>query len=221
MASTRLTKEMISEAKKLLESMGLPWVQAPEEGEAQAAAMCSNGEVYASASQDFDSLLFGAPLLVRNLTLSGRRKVPRKDEYVDVFPEMIELAKTLSGLGISREQLIWIGILVGTDFNKGVKGIGPKKAIKLVKECTSLDEVVTKSAGEFEVEPKDLESFFLHPKSVLDYPVEFRQPDPEAVVKFLVDEHDFSKERVQGAAKAFAGKMSETLQQSKLGEWFG
>ncbi len=222
MASSRLTREMVGDSKRLLEIMGIPWVQAPQEGEAQAAEMCIKGDVWASASQDFDSLLLGAPRLIRNLTLSGRRKLPGRDDYAEVVPEIIELDKTLSSLGLSREQLIWIGILTGTDFNKGVKGIGPKKALKLVKECKSLEEAVQKAGGAelFEVEPRELEDYFLHPKVIGDYSLELKVPELKPLIDFLVLEHDFSKERVEGSAKAYIEAMTETAQQSKLGEWF-
>jgi len=219
MASSRLTKEMVGEAKRLLDLMGIPWVQAPQEGEAQAAFMCSSGSVWASASQDYDSLLLGAPRLIRNLTLTGRRKLPGRDDYVEIVPELIELDKALAELGISREQLVWIGILVGTDFNKGVKGIGPKKALKLVRECRSLEEVVRKSGGEFEVEPSEVEALFLSPKTNPNYTLNFKVPEKDALVNFLVEEHDFSRERVESAVKSFIEAMEETAQQSRLGEW--
>ncbi len=223
MASSRLTREMVEESKKLLGLMGIPSVQAPQEGEAQAAAMCMKGDVWASASQDYDSLLLGTPKLVRNLTMSGRRKLPRRNEYVDVVPELIELDKTLAQYGMSRAQLIWLGILVGTDFNKGVRGIGPKKALKIVIECDSLSEAVQKAGGAelFEVEPAEVEQYFLKPKVSEDYVANFGQPDVEGLVEFMANEHDFSKERIEGAAKAFADAMAESTQQQKLGEWFG
>lgn len=222
MGSSRLTRDMVAESKHLLELMGIPFVQAPQEGEAQAAAMCIKGDVWASASQDYDSLLLGAPRLVRNLTLSGRRKLPRRNEYVEVVPELIDLEKTLAANGVSRRQLIWLGILVGTDFNSGVKGIGPKKALKIVKECSSLDEAVEKAGGRklFEVEPSEVEQCFLNPKISIEYDLKFEKPDVDGLMKFLIDEHDFTKERIGGSVKAFADAVNEATQQSKLGEWF-
>ena len=220
-ASSQLTQEMIAEAKHLLEIMGIPAIQAPQEGEAQGAYMCARGDAWASASQDYDSLLLGAPRLLRNLTISGRRKLPRREEYVEIVPELIELERMLKELGITREQLIWIGILVGTDFNKGVKGIGPKKALKLVKECRSLGEIVKKFEGEFEVEPADVEDYFLHPKVAERYDIAFHAPERERIVRFLCEEHDFSPERVENAVRSYISAMHETMEQSKLGEWFG
>lgn len=221
MASSRLTPAMVGEAKKLLFLMGIPVVQAPQEGEAQAAAMAIDGKVWASASQDYDSLLLGAPRLVRNLTVTGRRKLPGRNEFVEVVPELIELEKLLSSNGITREQLAWMGLLVGTDFNEGVKGIGPKKALKLVKTCSTLEEVVAKSGGAFEVEPSDVIELFLHPKVTHDYELSFGKPDAKAITDFLVGEYDFTPERVTGQARAFAEKMAALTQQSRLGDWFG
>ncbi len=144
-ATSRLTKEMVEEAKELLAAMGIPCVQAPSEGEAQAAFMAREGIVNACASQDYDTLLFGAPELARNINITGKRKIPGKNAFYEIHPEMIGLEENLKAIGITREKLIWIGILIGTDFNEGVKGIGPKKALKMVNECGSLEEAVEKS----------------------------------------------------------------------------
>ena len=93
------------------------------------------GDADLSASQDYDSILFGTPYLVRNLTISGKRKIPGKDLFVDVVPEIITNENVLNSLNFSREQLIQVAILIGTDYNPGgIKGIGPKKAIEIVRE---------------------------------------------------------------------------------------
>ncbi|MEK7256520.1 MAG: flap endonuclease-1, partial [Bacteroidota bacterium] len=144
-ATSRLTPEMAKESKELLELMGIPVVESPSEGEAQAAQMAIEGTADAVASQDMDCLLFGAPMLLRNLSIGGRRKLPGKNEYVDVEPEFIALESVLSSLALSRQQLIWMGMLVGTDFDEGVRGIGPKKAIKIVRESKSLSEAAEKA----------------------------------------------------------------------------
>ncbi len=126
-ATATVRELMIEDSKRLLKGLGIPWVQAPSEGEAQAAHMAIKGDVWAAASQDHDSLLFGAPRMVKNLTMSGRRKLPNRQAYVEIEPEIFELAQTLAELGLTREQLVDVGILVGTDYNPdGVKGIGPK-----------------------------------------------------------------------------------------------
>lgn len=110
--STTLTDEMLDDARALLAAMGVPVVQAPSEGEALCARMAAAGDAWAVASQDFDTLLFGAPRLIRNLSIYGRRKY-RKQGWVMVNPEMITLDSALEALEISRDQLIILGILVG------------------------------------------------------------------------------------------------------------
>ncbi len=145
--TSKLTPEMAAQAKLLLAALGIPILQAPSEGEAQAAELVRNGLAWASASQDYDSLLFGCPRLVRNLSTSGRRKLPRRSEYVEVQPELFELESILTHASLTREQLVWMGMLVGTDFNSGVMGVGPKKALKLVSGAKSFKEILARLAA--------------------------------------------------------------------------
>lgn len=216
--TSHLTGEMVEEAKRLLGLMGLPFVQAPSEGEAQCAAMASQGIVDAAATQDFDALLFGAPLLVRNLTLAGRRRLPRSNAMVEVLPERYSLEANLKRLEISREQLVWVGLLCGTDFNEGVYRIGPKKGFKLVKKHDSLRKIC-------EALDQDYDSFaevaelFLKP-DVKQVPApKFGEPDRESLIEFMCDERDFSEERVSHAlARAFNQPLDE--RQGTLKKWF-
>ncbi len=197
-AALSLTPEMIEDAKKILEYMGVPIVQAPSEGEAQAAYMAKKGDVWAAGSQDYDSLLFGSPRLVRNLTFSERRKLPREKAYVRIYPEEILLDETLGNLGISREQLIVIGILVGTDYNPGgIKGIGCKKALKLVETYKTLDEILSHVNWEFEIDPKDIYEFFLDPPTSDNYDLTLKPVDEEKLYDFMVNQHEFSPKRVE------------------------
>ena len=136
--TSRITKDMVEDSKTLLGLIGIPVVQAPMDGEGEAAFLVRKGHAAAVASQDFDSLLFGSPVLVRNLTITGRRKLPRKQIYINVEPERMELGAVLSALSLSREQLVEMCILMGTDFNEGIRGIGPKKALKLITENGTL-----------------------------------------------------------------------------------
>jgi len=219
MQTSRLTAQMVDQSKRLIELMGLPTVQAPGEGEAQASAMAAKGDVYAAASQDYDSLLFGAPTLIRNLTITGRRKLPRKNVYVDVEPEQVELDSTLSSLGITREQLIDMGVLIGTDFNEGVRGIGPKKALNLIKECGTLERATEKLGIQIE-NSMEIRQIFLKPPVTPDYSLIWRDVDTDGVKKLLCEEHDFSVERVTVALE----KMSEAAgsrEQRSLDQWFG
>ncbi|MFH0737366.1 MAG: flap endonuclease-1 [Candidatus Micrarchaeota archaeon] len=222
-ATSRLTKEMIEESKVLLDHMGIPWVQAPSDGEAEAALMVQKGLAYATASQDYDALMFGSPILVRNLSITGRRKVPRQDRYIMVEPEMIDLKETLSSLGIDRAGLITIGILLGTDFNEGVKRVGPKTALKIVKEHRNLGEVVRyvkeKYQYDFETDPEDVMRLFLDPPYTPPKEIKHRMPEPEKVKKLMVEGHDFSEERIGKMLDGLMKATKERSAQSKLEEW--
>ena len=219
-ATSKLTGEMIADSKELLLAMGLPVIQAPGEGEAQAALIAIENNAWASASQDFDSLLFGTTKLVRNITVSGRRKLPNKQIYVLVEPELIELPKTLEQLGITREQLVEIGIMIGTDFSKGIKGIGPKKALEAVKEGKTIEEVAKENNFEFEVDLNQLRNIFLKPNVTSDYKIEFKPPNPEKITEILVEKHDFSKERIQKVIDKLIKFNEQGNTQSKLDSWF-
>jgi len=204
--------------------MGVPWVQAPSEGEAQAAYMTRKGITHFCASQDYDSLLFGAPDLIRNLTISGRRKLPKKPVYVEVIPETVELNKVLTELGITYEQLIEIGILVGTDYNpEGVKGIGPKTALKLIKEHSSLEELLKTSLkdAEFPVDQQRIKDIFLHPKVTDNYSLKWQKPDVEGVVGFLCRERDFAEDRVRKALEKMSKGIEEEKAKTTLDAFFG
>ncbi|MBI5227122.1 flap endonuclease-1 [Candidatus Micrarchaeota archaeon] len=222
--SSKLTLEMVGECKKLLEAMGVPIVQAPTEGEAQASMMVQKGLAYAAGSQDYDCLLFGAPTLVRNLSITGRRKVPRQERFILVEPEEIRIKETLSLLGLTREQLIWLGLLLGTDFNDGVKGVGPKTALKIIKQNKTLEDVLayakTKYNYEFEVEPNEVIDLFLNPKYAEVEPPKWNNSNIDAVSKLLVEDHDFSADRVQNTLVALEKILKERGAQSKLDQWF-
>lgn len=217
--ASALSDEMIEDSKKLLEAMGVPVVQAPGEGEAQAAYINEKNEVWSSASQDYDSLLFGSPRLIRNLTITGKRKLPRKNVYVTVETELIELKKVLEDLGVSKEQLVEIGILVGTDFNAGIKGVGPKTALSLVKEGKSLEEIYKEHDTEPEVDLDELRKVFLKPDITDRYKLKWEAPDRDKILNLLVKEHDFSQDRVEKVIEKLEKKAVEESTQSRLEKW--
>lgn len=195
--SSKLTGDMIKDAKKLLDAMGLPYVQAPSEGEAQAAHM-THDHVYAVGSQDWDCLLFGADRMVKNLTTRKTRKTSGGGRK-EISTELIELESVLEQLEIDREKLVWMGVLMGTDFNPdGVHGIGPKTALKLVKEHDSFEDIMAheKVDWDSEADPEVIIDFFMDPP-VMDPEYEFGEPDYEKVKEILVEKHDFSEDRVQ------------------------
>ena len=219
MQTSRLTGEMVDQSKRLLGLLGIPTVQAPSEGEAQASAMARAGTAYEAASQDYDSLLFGSPRLVKNLAITGRRKLPRKEVYVDVQPEEIGLDATLASLGVTREQLVDMALLIGTDFNEGVKGIGPKKALALIKKHGSLDPALAEL--KVDIESKDeVREIFLEPRVLPEVQVEFRDPDADGVRAMLCDEFAFSRDRIDQALTKFASARGQQKQKS-LDTWFG
>ncbi len=217
--SVSLTGEMIDGAKKLVQLMGLPVVQAPSEGEAQVAQMVETGDLYGCVSQDYDALLFGTTRLLRNITVSGKRKAPGKDYYYDVKPEEISLNASLEKLGISRQKLIWLGVLVGTDFNEKFPKVGPKTAIKLVQKFDSFEEIEKETGHELEIAIEDLENLFMKPEFKKDYSLEFSEPDKEGIVNFLCEDHDFSLDRVSSIVDKIVEKFKDKGAQSRLGAW--
>jgi len=221
--ASKLTQDMVEEAKKLLDFMGIPWVQAPSEGEAQAAYMVIKGDAWATASQDYDSLLYGTTRLIRNLTITGRRKLPRRNIYIEIKPELILLKELLSALGITREQLVDIAILLGTDYNPGgAKGIGPKRALKLIREYRALEKIVgIVKFVDLSVDPLEIKRLFLNPEVTSNYTVKWREPDVDKVIDLLCGEHDFSEERVRAALGRAVKAFKELSVQTSLDIWFG
>lgn len=220
---TRLNNEMIEESKELLKAMGICVVQAPGEGESEAAYLTKKSEVFASASQDYDSLLFGAKRLIQNLTLARKRKT--FSGWIEIKPEVIELEKVLNTLGINLEQLICLGILVGTDYNpKGIPGIGQKKALQIVKQYKqpvlifkSVEEQMKNQREEDQFDWQEIFQLFKKP-DVVNAEFKFGKIDEKKIKKILVEEHDFSEERVEKQL----GKLREAHEKSKqkgLGNW--
>ncbi len=216
-----ITDEMVNDSKELLTAMGLPWVQAPggEGGRPRQHLWRRGGKSMGGRQQDYDSLLFGAPRLVRNLTVTGKRKLPNKREYVDVKPELIELDKVLRELGLrDRIQLIDLAVLIGTDYNPdGVPGVGPQRALKLIKEYGSIDRVA-KSVGleKFPMDPIAIREYFMKPDVIEVGELRFNKPDERTIMDLLVRRHDFSEDRVKGAIERLRKSMDRTGGSSTL-----
>ena len=218
-----LSKDMVVQSKKLLDALGVPHLTAPSEGEAQAAFIVSQGDAYASVSQDIDSLLFGCPLLVRNLSLSGRRKRIRGVGTKIIKPEIITLSHVLNELGMDRDGLIALSMLVGTDYNRGgIKGIGPKNALKLVKKHANDYETLFKEVGWDDVFPFPwTEVFYLFKKMPVEkkYSFSWKPVDEGALRTFLIQEQEFEETRVENVLKKLE-KQAQAGKQKGLGEFF-
>ncbi len=212
-----LTRDLVDDAKRLLDLLGIPWVQAPSEGEAQAAYMARQGHVWASNSKDYDSLLFGAPRLIRFLSISGREWLPSKGRARRVCPELIDLEKFLDHLGINREQLIDLGILVGTDFNDGIKGVGPKTALKLVREHGRIEDMPPGIRDKLPDTVDRIRDLYLNPDVTDDFSVQQGVLQEEELDAFLVGYRNFSTKRVQ----TLINRMRSSAAQKSLNEFFG
>ena len=212
-----LTQAMQDDAKKVLELLGIPVVQAPQEGEAQAAHMAVRGDVWAANSRDYDSVLFGSPRLVRYITISGQEFLPSKGVSRPLVPEIIELDVLLESLKITREQLVDLAILVGTDFNDGIKGIGPKTALKLVRTHGGLENLPTEYKSQLPPTAEEVRQVFLKPDVIDRYELRFKGLDKEGLRRFLCAERGFSPDRVELAIRRMEGFY--TREKSGLDSW--
>lgn len=211
----KVTADIIADSQRLLDLLGIPWVQAPGEGEAQAAHMARRGSVWAVDSRDYDSLLFGAPRLVRYVTIHGEEYLPSKGKARRLEPEIIELEDLLEHHGLSREQLIDVAILVGTDFNPGIKGVGPKTALKLIKEHGSLENVPDDTFPKLPENFEEIRRLFLEPDVTDDYRTEWGALSEDELYSFLCDERSFSRERVNVVVE----RMKKFYSRRSLDSW--
>ena len=218
-ATSVLTDKMVEESKMILTLLGIPYIQAPSEGEAAAAQLTQSNIAFACASQDYDSLLFGAKRLIRNLAISGKRKVPNRNVYVDIEPEIIEQQQFLNETGLNLEQLVDIGILIGTDFNPGgIPGIGPKTALKLVREHNKLEKIEKIEASLANIPYKEIREVFLKQEAPKINGIEFNEINYDALVNFLCTEKNFSVARVNTSLDKV--KKSITNRNQSLEKWF-
>lgn len=211
-AAARPDEAIIQSAKDLLTAMNIPYLTAPSEGEAQAAHMVMKGDVTHAASQDYDTLLFGAPSFLRNLTVSGRRKI--RGKTIQVQPQLIALQDVLSGLGLTREELIQVAVLVGTDFNPGVPGIGAKRGLKEVRNGGF--EKALRQAPSSDIDYDEVMDFFLHPPVTDEYSLSWKPVRAEPIRAFLCDEYGFSEEKIMRTLQ----KVAHTGEQQSLEQWF-
>ena len=217
--TTSMRDGMVKESKKLLECFGIPYIDAQSEGEATAAHLTNTGQAYASASQDYDSILCGAKRLVRNFTNSGRRKIPNSNTYIDVVPEVIQTQKVLDALGLTREELIDVGILIGTDFNpNGFERIGPKTAIKMIRKHSRLEDIPQIQEQLQRIDFQQIREIFLNPKVTDVEEIVFEKVDYEAITDYLVKERSFSNDRVHSTLNRLKRALEKKSQ--NLEQWF-
>jgi len=210
---------MVKESKQILTYFGIPYIDAPSEGEATAAHLTNTGHAYASASQDFDSILCGAKRLIRNFTNSGRRKLPNRNTYVEIEPEIIETQKSLDSLGITREQLVDVGILIGTDFNpNGFDRIGPKTALKMIKQHSRLEDIPQIQEQLHEIDYEQIRKIFLEPIVADVDEIVFGNVDYEGMSNYLVKERSFSEDRIQSSLNRL--KKALEKKSHNLDQWF-
>jgi len=207
--TSRLTDEMIDEAKKLIEGFGLP---------------VKNEDAFALATNDADAMLFEAPKIVRNLNMAGKKKRKDKLSYETITPDLIDLHENLKHLQINQEQLIALAMLIGTDYNSGgIKGIGPKTALKMAKEYGNNFEALFNNAkwnDFFDFSWKEVFELIKNMPVDNDYNLKWTDVDQEKIVKLLVDKHDFSEERVKNQIEGLV-KNKKQKNQKGLGEFFG
>jgi len=220
--TSRLTKEMIEEAKKLVDAFGLPVIEAPTEAEAQASLITRNNDAFALATSDADALLFGSPRIIRNLNMAGKRKKTSSLAFETISPDIISLQENLEHLQINQEQLIALAMLIGTDYNiGGIKGVGPRNAIKLVKKHGNDFETLfneTKWKDFFEFEWKEVFDLIGNMPVNKDYKLEWGKIDEDKIKKVLMA-HDFSEERINMQLGELI-KSTKGKAQKGLGEFF-
>jgi flap endonuclease-1 len=218
-ATSILTYQMVEESKRILTLLGIPYIQAQSEGEAAAAHLTKINIAFTSASQDYDSILFGAKKLTRNLTVSGKRKIPNRNIYVDIEPEIIEHQQILNQTRLTHEQLVDVGILIGTDFNpEGFSGIGPKTALKLIREFGKLENIEKIKSSLLEIPYQEIRDIFLKPEILEVDNIQFNEVNYKDIVDFLCIEKNFSRDRVSAALEKL--KRSITNRSQSLEKWF-
>ncbi len=213
----RVTGDVLADAKRLLTLMGVPWLEAPGDAEAQASFMAAKGQVWGVGSKDYDSLLYGAPILARYLTITGREFLPAQRRMRRLIPELVKLSDNLKELGITRGQLIDIAILVGTDFNEGVRGIGPKKALGLIRKYGEFEKLPEQFKRDLLTRVEDVREIFFHPKVLESFELMSPPPDMDGLAGFLSGERGFSRERVRRVAERLV--KTHGRQDVALSEW--
>lgn len=221
--TARLTPEMLEDAKELIAALGFPIIQAASEGEAQVAYIVKNGDADYGASQDYDTLLYGIPKLVRNLSIAGKRKKAGTHVYETVKPQLVSTTDVLNTLGIDREQLIALAVLIGTDYNReGIPGIGPKKALKLLHEHKKDFDAIFNTVEwrkHYSFSWKEIYDLILHMEINKQYEIKFHPFESAKVISLLCDKHDFGRERIESTLQKLE-ELNTQKKQKGLSDFF-
>lgn len=198
----RLTPTIQRTTRELFDILDIPFIDAPAEGEGQAAAMAQAGDVDYVGTEDYDALLFGAPLTLRQLTSKGD-------------PEVMDLEATLETLEITREQLVDVAILCGTDFNDGLDGFGPKTAMKSIREHGTLEKVLEAENEEMPLATA-VRSLFLEPTVTTEYEIRTDiEPDLASAESYLTRTWGIPNREIETGLK----RLAESVTQTGLDRW--
>ena len=221
MSSEYLWPNIIKESKILLGALGVPYIESPASAESQCAQLVKDGIARYSNSQDYDSLLFGCPRIVRNLSKSLRRKEQGKWTYQKIQPQLIELKTTLKQLNISQFQLVDMGLLIGTDYSPGIKEIGPKNALRLIKLNGTLERAIAAEKTNYDFSKlnnaiiKEVRKIFLFPEVLHQYPdFYWNLPHEESVLSLLCRDHRLNEERVKNNLEKAINNYNKTIKYS-------
>ena len=221
--SATINEKIILESKELLSALGISYIDSPGEAEAQISYMTNKDLFDYTVSQDYDCILFGSPNLLKNIGSSGKKKVPFKKIYVDVFPYVLESESVFSSLEINRQKIIWLSMLIGTDFNDKVEKIGPKTALKLVKEYNSFEEIIKYLESkklEVNFDYKEIQDIFLNPNINEDPKIITSDFDKNRIEKILIDKANFEETRINNFLKTVIEKKEENNKQKAISDWF-
>jgi flap endonuclease-1 len=214
--TSKLDSNMLEDSKKLIKYLGIPVIEGSSEGEAQSAYLVEVGDAWGCASQDYDTLLFGGKRLIRNFAVQRRQKIRNTVKTLEI--EIILLEEFLKKFDITREQLVEMGILIGTDFFPGIKGIGQHKALDLIKKYESLNNLMKSEIKLGKIEIKlteekieEIKDIFLNPDIKSNYPkIKWGKVNNEKIEEFMIEQHNFSEKRIKKALEDL-GQSQKTI----------
>lgn len=213
----KVSKQHNEECKELLKYMGIPFINAPGEAEAQCAALVKAGKVYATGTEDMDALTFGTTVLLRNLTVAEARKLPIKEYYYN---------RVLEELGLTKDEFIDLCILLGCDYCDSIRGIGPRRAIDLIKQHKTIDEILKHLDSKKYTVPEDwmykeARRLFQEPEVADPEELELKwsEPDEEGLIDFMVTQKNFSEDRIRNGMKKLQ-KAKQGTTQGRLDSFF-